>query len=168
MKYFVDIAGRTIELEVEADTDGGYTVNGPGGLHRVDYLETTQSEASLRIDGRSRTFWFHESRGAVVVHDERTSFEARAVDEGTRLSDSIFGRKAGGRGSGEVRSVMPGIVTRLLVKEGDQVQPGTPILCVEAMKMENEVKAETSGIVKRLLVAPGKTVQAGEPLAEIE
>ena len=55
---------------------------------------------------------------------------------------------------------MPGIVTRLLVKEGDPVQPGTPILCIEAMKMENEVKAETSGVVKRLLVGPGKTVPA--------
>lgn len=167
MKYFVDIAGRTIELEVEARADGAYEVRGPGGTHRVDYLETTASEASLRIDGRSRTFWFHESRGGLTVHDERTTFEARAVDEPTRLSDSIFGKKGGGRGSGEVRSVMPGIVTRLLLKEGDPVQPGTPLLCVEAMKMENEVKAETTGVVKRFLVAQGKTVSAGEPLVEI-
>jgi biotin carboxyl carrier protein len=159
---------RTIELEVDPLPDGSFRVTGPGGTHRIDYLETTQNEASLIIDGRSKTFWFIESQGEVTIHDGRTGMVARAVDERTRLSDAIFGHKASGHGSGEVRSIMPGIVTRLLVKEGDPVKPGSPLLCIEAMKMENEVRAETSGLVTRLLVAPGATVAAGQPLVEIE
>jgi biotin carboxyl carrier protein len=168
VKYFVDVLDRSYELEVDALPDGTYRVRGPGGEHVVDYLETSAHEASLLIDGRSKAFWFSEPRGGqVIVSDGRASYPVHAVDERARLEEAILGRKAGGRGSGEVRAIMPGIVTRLLVKEGDAVQPGTPLLCVEAMKMENEVKAETAGVVKKLHVAPGKTVNSGDALAEI-
>jgi acetyl-CoA/propionyl-CoA carboxylase biotin carboxyl carrier protein len=132
----------------------------------VDYLETTAHEASIVIGGRSRTFWFHEANGTMQVSDGRDAFEVSALDERAKLEASIFGAKIG-RGAGEVRSIMPGIVTRVLVKEGDSVVPGAPLLCIEAMKMENEIKSEVAGVVRKVLVSAGKTVTAGEPLVEV-
>lgn len=167
MKYFVDVDGRSLELDVDELPDGSYRVRGPGGEHAVDYLETTPHEASVLIDGRSTTFWFSDGNESVSVSNGRDSFQVHAVDERTRLEESILGKNLAGRGGGEVRSIMPGIVTRVLVKEGDEVKAGTPLLCIEAMKMENEVKAEAPGVVKRILVAAGKTVSAGQPLVEI-
>ncbi len=172
MTYFVEVYGRSIELEVEDRPGGGFRVRGPDGAeHDIDYLETSAHEASVLIDGKSTTFWFSDTNGAgagaISVSDGRNAFAVRAVDERTRLEESILGKKLAGRGGGEVRSIMPGIVTRVLVKEGDAVEAGTPLLCIEAMKMENEVKAETAGVVKRVLVGPGKTVAAGQALVEI-
>lgn len=168
MKYFVEVSGRSFELEVEPRPDGRYVVRDGGREHGVDYLETSAHEASILIDGRSATFWFSEARGGrAQVSDGRDHFEVRAVDERTRLEEAILGRKTAGRSAGEVRAIMPGIVSRVLVQEGDRVEGGTPLLCVEAMKMENEVKAEVAGVVRKILVAAGRTVNAGDVLVEV-
>jgi biotin carboxyl carrier protein len=166
VKYFVEIYDKQFEFDVEELPDGTFRVIDAEGEHTVDYLETTSHEASLLIDGCSTTYWFHGENGNVLVSDGRDTFKAHAVDERARVEESIFGQKQS-RGGGEIRSIMPGIVTRVLVSEGQVVEHGTPLLCIEAMKMENEIKSEVAGAVKRILVAPGKTVNAGEVLVEI-
>jgi biotin carboxyl carrier protein len=60
------------------------------------------------------------------------------------------------------------VIRRILLKAGDPVEEGTPILTLEAMKMENDVRAETAGKVKTIFVQEGQVVNAGERLAEIE
>jgi glutaconyl-CoA decarboxylase len=61
-------------------------------------------------------------------------------------------------------AVMPGVVTRILVKAGQEVKPGEVLLVLEAMKMENEIRASRAGRVERILVSEGKRVQTGEAL----
>ena len=63
---------------------------------------------------------------------------------------------------------MPGIILSLLVKEGDEVQVGTPILVLEAMKMENEIHAPKTGKIKKIHVSEGAEVQSGSQLIEFE
>src|SRR5690606_28372073 len=45
---------------------------------------------------------------------------------------------------------MPGVITSIAVKEGDEVQEGQALATVEAMKMENVLRAERRGIVKKI------------------
>ncbi len=45
---------------------------------------------------------------------------------------------------------MPGLLVKLAVAEGDEVEEGQTLATVEAMKMENNLKAERSGLVKKL------------------
>ena len=61
---------------------------------------------------------------------------------------------------------MPGLVVRVAAREGDVVQPGTTILIVEAMKMENELRAAAAARVARILVSPGDAVEKAQVLAE--
>jgi glutaconyl-CoA/methylmalonyl-CoA decarboxylase subunit gamma len=61
-------------------------------------------------------------------------------------------------------AVMPGVVTRILVKVGQEVKPGDVLLVLEAMKMENEIRASRAGKIAGILVAEGKRVQTGEGL----
>ncbi len=63
---------------------------------------------------------------------------------------------------------MPGIILSILVKEGDAVEAGTPVLVLEAMKMENEIHAPRAGTVKKLHVSEGAEVRAGSELIEFE
>ncbi|WP_349618290.1 sodium-extruding oxaloacetate decarboxylase subunit alpha [Azotobacter salinestris] len=69
---------------------------------------------------------------------------------------------------GDVSTSMPGNIVDVLVKEGDVVKAGQPVLITEAMKMETEVQAPIAGTVKAIHVAKGDRVNPGELLVEIE
>jgi len=68
----------------------------------------------------------------------------------------------------QLKAPMPGLVTRVLVAQGDTVAPGTPILVMEAMKMENELRAPGAGRVKGIRVRPGEAVELGSVLVDFE
>ncbi|MFC0711174.1 sodium-extruding oxaloacetate decarboxylase subunit alpha [Azorhizophilus paspali] len=69
---------------------------------------------------------------------------------------------------GDLSTSMPGNIVDVLVKEGDVVKAGQPVLITEAMKMETEVQAPIAGTVKAIHVAKGDRVNPGEVLVEIE
>ncbi len=74
---------------------------------------------------------------------------------------------SGAVGALEARSPMPGVVLGVHVEAGAAVEPGTPLLTLEAMKMEHVVEARTAGFVERLLVAAGDPVAKGQIVAVI-
>ncbi|MBI4601937.1 MAG: biotin/lipoyl-binding protein [Planctomycetes bacterium] len=67
-----------------------------------------------------------------------------------------------------VASTLPGVIRRVLCRQGAEVEEGQALLTLEAMKMENEVRAELKGRVRALLVREGQVVNAGDLLVEIE
>lgn len=62
----------------------------------------------------------------------------------------------------------PGKILEVMVKEGDTVTSGQPVLVIEAMKMENELLAPAGGTVAKIHVAANAAVNAGEALLTIE
>ncbi|WP_199432424.1 acetyl-CoA carboxylase biotin carboxylase subunit [Qaidamihabitans albus] len=69
--------------------------------------------------------------------------------------------------AGPVTSPMPGTVLVVKVARGDAVAAGTPLLVVEAMKMEHTITAPVDGIVTELHVQAGQQVALDEPLAQV-
>ncbi len=67
----------------------------------------------------------------------------------------------------QVLAPMPGMVIRYLVKEGDKVKAGDPLLILEAMKMQNNVPAPADGVVKSIKFDPGASVNTNDVLAVI-
>ncbi|KRW63333.1 sodium-extruding oxaloacetate decarboxylase subunit alpha [Stutzerimonas nitrititolerans] len=88
------------------------------------------------------------------------------------LNNFIGGASGGQRkqasAPGDVSTSMPGNIVDVLVKEGDTVKAGQPLLVSEAMKMETEIQAPIAGTVKAVHVAKGDRVNPGEVLIEIE
>ncbi|MDK3256650.1 biotin carboxylase N-terminal domain-containing protein [Blastococcus capsensis] len=82
--------------------------------------------------------------------------------EQERLASSAAGAAAG---NGVVTSPMPGTVTVVQASVGDEVEAGTPLLVVEAMKMEHVLTAPVAGTVAELGVTAGQTVALDERLA---
>ncbi|MFJ9780662.1 acetyl-CoA carboxylase biotin carboxylase subunit [Amycolatopsis sp. NPDC101161] len=70
-------------------------------------------------------------------------------------------------GAGPVTSPMPGTVLVVKVAAGDVVKAGTPLLVVEAMKMEHTVTAPIDGVVSELPVRAGQQVALDETLAVV-
>ena len=63
---------------------------------------------------------------------------------------------------------MPGVITSLAVKAGDQVEAGQTLATVEAMKMENALKAEKRKVVRRVTVTVGQSLAVDELIMEFE
>ena len=66
------------------------------------------------------------------------------------------------------RSPIAGMVTRVNVQEGQQIQPNDLLLVLEAMKMETNVTSPVSGKVSKVRVAQGDGVQLHQILVEFE
>jgi biotin carboxyl carrier protein len=67
----------------------------------------------------------------------------------------------------EIRALMPGRVTSILVKDNDAIELGTPLLLLEAMKMQNEITSPMKGRVTSIKVQEGTTVKKDAVLVEI-
>jgi biotin carboxyl carrier protein len=64
----------------------------------------------------------------------------------------------------EVKAPMPGLVLKVLVTEGSEIQKGDNLFILEAMKMENIIKATADVTVKTVKIKPGDKVEKGQVL----
>jgi biotin carboxyl carrier protein len=71
------------------------------------------------------------------------------------------------KGTGYIKSPLPGVILDVHVSEGDKVTPGTKLITLEAMKMENNINADKEGTVKLIKVRKGDSVLEGDILIEI-
>jgi acetyl/propionyl-CoA carboxylase alpha subunit len=69
---------------------------------------------------------------------------------------------------GSLLAPMPGTVVRIAVAPGETVEAGTPVVVIEAMKMEHAVRAPAAGLVAEVRVQAGQAVDTGTPLARLE
>ncbi len=63
---------------------------------------------------------------------------------------------------------MPGLIVRIDVEVGQEVQEGQTLCTVEAMKMENILRAERRGIVSSIKCGPGDSLAVDEVIMEFE
>lgn len=68
---------------------------------------------------------------------------------------------------GQMKSPMPGKILKILVSAGDAVEIGTPILVMEAMKMEHTIKASKAGIIEKIFYKEGDLVAGGVELVKL-
>lgn len=132
----------------EVDGTPIYLLTIAGTLHRL---------AVVPGDGRGRfSIWTDDHR-----------FEVEALDERRRAIRELTGKSASAVGPRPLVAPMPGLVVRVNVKAGDQVQPGQPLVVMEAMKMENELRSTAAGVVGAVRVQPGVAVEKGAVLVEL-
>jgi len=166
------------ELIVTADgQDRTVLVEGPGpdGRFRVaiDGVDQDVDARSLRPGTWSLVI---AGRSYVVDLDHRRAGIAASVGAGEvmlRVEDALHKRLASAAGArpatrGEsLRAPIAGKVVKVLVAVGDTVAPGTAVIVLEAMKMENELAAERGGTVSAIHKAAGQAVDTGDLLVEL-
>ncbi|MFN5942184.1 MAG: biotin/lipoyl-containing protein, partial [Bacteroidota bacterium] len=62
---------------------------------------------------------------------------------------------------------MPGMVLKILVEPGQQIEKGQGVLILEAMKMENVLKSSAAAMVKSIKVSEKSAVEKGAILVEL-
>jgi biotin carboxyl carrier protein len=144
----VVLDGRRYELDVSESEPGNYLLVHDGRVF------------ACHVDGRPES-------GATVNVTVGTAAHAVTLIDPKRLR-SAAGFGAQSDGTAHIVAPMPGKVVRVLVETGQQVEAGTGIAVVEAMKMQNEMKSPKSGRVVKINVEVGVTVNEGDLLAVVE
>jgi len=163
MRYFVNVGGSSVELEVVRASDGKYVVrDGAGREFSVQSVTSDASLHTLLVDGHlvearlpSGELKLASNRYRVQVESERERAAARARPR------ELESQK-------DLRAPMPGRIVRVSCDAGAAVSKGSPLVVIEAMKMQNELCAKTDEVVRKVCVAAGDTVDRGALLIEFE
>lgn len=150
---------RTRQVQLDALGGGKFRV-------RVDDAEFVV-EAEALEEGRLKL----RSDAGETIAEVTAAGARRFVRLGT--ADFVIERDAASRGRGQqqgggLAAPMPGVVTRVMAKAGDEVTKGQPLVALEAMKMEHLIRAPRDGRVKSVTAQAGAMVQSGAVLAEME
>ena len=163
--YVVEVEGKQHEVVIGVDGSVGV-----GGRRRAASLvEAGRGGGSLLLDGVSVRFVArYMGRGGGGIEVDGRAVEIQVLEAREAEIRKRVARAAGRAGIAPLKAPMPGLVVRVDAREGDVVEPGTAILIVEAMKMENELRATAAARVARILVSEGDAVEKAQVLAEFE
>lgn len=164
MTYEISIDGTNHRLEL-SQIEGRWACRLDGREIEVDAVLARPDVISLRLGnkayevkcervGSDLHLWVGSVRYEAEVRDPRSlRSRARAIDD---------------RGPRKLTAPMPGKVVRILLREGAEVDAGTGVMVVEAMKMQNEVKSPKKGKIQKIVVREGAAVNAGDVLGIVE
>ena len=156
---FLDGTGAQRDVTiVTCGASYGLEIDGNKMVARIEGYEDGRLRAE--IDGHM------ESATVLVGHEELCVIHGGETVRLRRLS-ARFDPEEDAAGPGAVTAPMPGKVLDLLVTEGAEVERGTPLLVLEAMKMEHTLTAPRAGIVASLTAVVGAQVEEGTVLVEI-
>src|SRR5262249_17457475 len=159
--FRLQMEGRVHDLEVLRDRDGGY-VTSDGAEHRFEIDELGDEVIRFRHNGMMGDTRFFRDR-------DRLYFLNRGLTRAVRDLTLVPPQAGVWRGGdGKIRAAMNGRVVAVLVKQGDRVAAGQPVMTLEAMKMEHVHTAGIAGTVAAIDVAEGEQVTTGKVVVEIE
>jgi geranyl-CoA carboxylase alpha subunit len=150
------------ELDIMREREGNHVVSMSDGERRFEVDEVSGDIIRFRHNG------VMESVRALRDHD-RLYFQQRGVTHVARdLTLAAPETGDAGNGDGKVRAAMNGRVVAVLVKAGERVAAGQPVMTLEAMKMEHVHVAGIAGTISVIDVAEGEQVTTGQIVIEIE
>ena len=164
MNCTVTIAGKSFNLTSSEDSD----IDVDGVHHQIN-IRRDQELIELILDNvRYKVFIKERIESSFEIWINNYVLDANVEDH--RVS---FLRKFPSRGSeasqiSTIKAPMPGLVTAIEVAVGDEIECGTGLIILEAMKMENEIRAATDGRVRSIEVQRNTTVEKGQTLLIIE
>ena len=167
--WVVSLQGGDHAVKIAADPQGSTVTFADGSSRRVTSDWTPgQPLARLMVDGKPLVMKVGKISGGfrlrlrgadlrVHVRTPRQAELAKLMLEKLPPDTSKF-----------LLCPMPGLVTKIMVEVGDEVQEGQALATVEAMKMENILKAEKKGVVKAVKATAGASLKVDDVIVEFE
>jgi biotin carboxyl carrier protein len=167
MKYTAILNDIERELEITRLDSHRYRVVVDGKPHEVDARLCATDLLSVLVDNTSYDISFSYADPAVLLNFRNRHFNIEVLDE-RRMRMRRVQSELDITGPEIIKTSMPGKVVKVLVEEGQTVEPGAGVIIIEAMKMENELRCRNGGKVKAIHVNTGQAVEGGVVLIEIE
>ena len=138
-----------------------YTIN--GNKYEVVVGDINDNIATLTVNGEEYTVEMEKQ-----PEPEKKKPVVKAAVPAASSSDAPTANKAAVNKANAVKAPLPGVITDILVAEGDEVKAGDTVVVLEAMKMANNLTAEKNGKVTAVCVKIGESVMEDDALIVIE
>ena len=133
------------------------------------HLNQSSSVSSYTVVVNGETFNVQIADGDITF--DTTSVSRASVPEmnlkGNAQEDKKQKKEDEYPNATELKTELPGNVSKIFVNIGDEVKVGQTMFLLEAMKMENEIVSSKNGKVVKILVSQGQAMEAGSILALI-
>jgi biotin carboxyl carrier protein len=147
---------KTFELTIE------------GKDYKIDIEKFDGKQAVVKVDGKPYEIDVKKAAEAVVAPRVSPPSPGVPQDRGQATPERPLAPVTSVPSGGQVLAPMPGLILEVMVSVGDSVAAGTPVIKLEAMKMENEIPAPADGTVKELRVKAGDQVSTDDVLVVID
>ncbi|MGQ9619061.1 MAG: biotin/lipoyl-containing protein [Candidatus Aminicenantia bacterium] len=139
--FFVSLSDEAFPVKVENITSNSFLLKEENKILRVYYV-VDNSKLHVFIKGRVYTFEKEARKKIEIAHEEK----------GDRI----------------ITSPLPGTITKIHVKEGEEVEKNQPLIVIESMKMENVIVSPLKGIVSKINVSVGELTEGNKAMMEIK
>jgi glutaconyl-CoA/methylmalonyl-CoA decarboxylase subunit gamma len=143
-KFKFTINGNVYEVDIQNIEDNLAEIEVNGTIYKVEVDKAMQTSKTPRL-----------VRSVSVPSTDSAPSIAKTSNPGTP------------KGTGSIKSPLPGVILDIYIREGDVVKVGQKLLTLEAMKMENNINADKEGKVISLKVGKGDSVMEGDVLIVI-
>jgi glutaconyl-CoA/methylmalonyl-CoA decarboxylase subunit gamma len=140
-----------------------FTINGI--QYETEILNVDENIAEIEINGT--IYKVEVERGMKTVKTPKLVRSAVAPSTDIRPSTAKTSSPSAPKGTGTIKSPLPGVILDIFVKQGDVVKIGQKLLMLEAMKMENNIEADQAGTVVSISKKKGDSVMEGDVLIVI-
>ncbi len=130
------------------------------------------SNLEVTLDGKKYAVQLSGSN--VTVNGKAYAFEVKPASAASAAVESqapgqapMPAENAAAHNPSTISAPLPGVILRIIVKEGEKVVEGQTVMIMESMKMESEIKAESNGTIT-FKVKQGDQVMPDTVLAEIK
>ncbi|WP_374397151.1 acetyl-CoA carboxylase biotin carboxylase subunit [Tabrizicola sp.] len=167
--WVVTLQGESWPVTIRADHEGSTVVFEDGTDLRVTSDWTPgQPLARLMVGGEPLVIKVGKVPMGFRMRLRGADLKVRVQTPRQRELAGLMLEKAPPDTSKYLLCPMPGLIVKIAVEEGQEVQEGQALATVEAMKMENILKAERKGVVKTIKASAGASLKVDDVIMEFE
>jgi biotin carboxyl carrier protein len=142
-----------------------------GTEKHVDVLFDSAERGHILMDNKSYTtevLDYNKDSKVARVKVNGKVYTITVKDRFDDLLQQLGMENAGIKKVKDIKAPMPGLVLEIMVSSGQAVQKDSPLLILEAMKMENVIKSPAEGVIKKVITTKGIAVEKNAVLIEFE
>lgn len=128
-------------------------------FYEIEVLEIKENLIKVKIDDEDYFFTQNNSQELIFIEKKDLPFLKKKEEKEILY---ILPREK------EIKSPIAGVISRIYVKDGEEIGVGKTIATLIAMKMENEIISESAGKVKEIKVKENQFVNTGQVLITLE
>jgi propionyl-CoA carboxylase alpha chain len=167
--WVVKLQDTEFAVTIAADHDGSSVTFEDGHTMRVTSDWTPGDQlASLTVDGAPLVLKVGKLPGGFRIRTRGADLKVHVRSPRHAELARLMPEKQPPDTSRMLLCPMPGLIVKIDVEVGQEVQEGQPLCTVEAMKMENILRAERRGVVSRINAGPGDSLAVDEVIMEFE